>query len=173
MEESVEDSQLAVFKGTYRHKLDGKGRLPIPAPFRRSLERPGSRGIVATLVDPCVALYPRAAWQRLEDELLRLPPFARQSQALARHLASRAVDCAIDGQGRVLIPPALRAAAGLAREAVVVGVLDRIEVWEPLAWQRFLHDSEHLLEDVSLAAVWPIPGQGSEPGAPPRSTGKP
>lgn len=154
-----------MFKGTYRHKIDGKGRLPVPAPMRRALAQARARSLVATLVDQCVAIYPEAEWTRLEDQLRRLPAFNRQSKALARHLASRAADCGLDGQGRVLLPAGLRAAAGLAREAVVVGVIDRIEVWSPLAWEDFLRDSERLLEDVTLEVPWPLPDRGS--------TGKP
>lgn len=169
----MEDSQLTVFKGTYRHRLDGKGRLPIPASFRRSLGSAGSRGVVATLVDQCVALYPQGEWQRLEEQLRRLPAFNRQSKALARLLASRAVDCVLDAQGRILLPPALRAAADLSREAVVVGVIDRIEVWSPARWEEFLRDSERLLEDVSLETAWPVPGRARDAGRAPGSTGKP
>lgn len=169
----MEDSQLAVFKGTYRHRIDAKGRLPVPAPFRRWLAEAGSRGLVATLVDQAVALYPEGEWRSLEGQLRRLPPFSRQAKALTRHLASRATECSVDGQGRVLLPPALRAACGLRREAVVVGVIDRIEVWAPEPWETFLRESERLLEDVSLEVAWPLPGPLSPGAADPGSTGKP
>ena len=163
-----------MFKGTYRHRLDGKGRLPIPAAFRRGLATERIKGLVATLVDQCVAIYPASEWQKLEDQLRSLPTFHRQTKALSRNLASRAVDCALDSQGRILLPPALRAAAGLRQEAVVVGVIDRIEVWSPGAWEDFLRDSERLLEDVSLEVAWPVPGRDSERGGGgPGSTGQP
>ena len=163
-----------MFKGTYRHKLDAKGRLPIPAAFRRSLAAERAKGLVATLVDQCVAIYPATEWQKLADQLRRLPTFHRQTKALSRNLASRAADCTLDGQGRILLPPALRAAAGLRQEAVVVGVIDRIEVWAPAAWADFLRESERLLEDVSLEVAWPLPGRGSEGGqGGAGSTGKP
>jgi transcriptional regulator MraZ len=162
-----------VFKGTYRHRLDGKGRIPIPAAFRRSLATERVKSLVATLVDQCVAIYPASEWQKLEDQLRSLPTFHRQAKALSRNLASRAVDCTLDGQGRILLPPALRAAAGLQQEAVVVGVIERIEVWSPGAWEDFLRDSERLLEDVSLGVAWPMPGRGPETGGGgPGSTGK-
>ena len=78
-------------------------------------------------------------------------------KALTRLLTSRAADCEIDVQGRILLPPALRQAAGLARDAVVVGVLNRFEVWAPEAWDAFVRDSERLLDDVSLDIQWPLP----------------
>jgi MraZ protein len=161
-----------VFKGTYRHKIDPKGRLPIPAAFRRELLS-GSRGLVATLVDQAVAVFPAGEWSRLEGQLRQLPTFNRQAKALARHLASRAVDCSLDVQGRVLLPPALRAAAGLSREAIVVGVIDRLEIWEPSAWERFLSESERLLEDVTLDVAWPLPAPSGRPEPSPDPQRKP
>jgi MraZ protein len=153
--------------------MDAKGRLPIPAPFRRALAPEGARALVATLLDQCVAIYPEAEWLRLEDQLRRMPAFHRQTQALARHLASRASDCALDGQGRILLPPLLRAAAGLSQEAVVVGVIERIEVWSPPAWEDFLRDSERLLADVSLDVAWPLPAPRSRGDGGRGSTGQP
>jgi MraZ protein len=155
-----------VFKGTYRYRIDAKGRLPVPAPFRRTLGDPGA--VVATLLDQCLAVYPPEEWARLESQLAALPAFDRRAKSLTRLLTSRAADCALDAQGRILIPPALRAAARLGREAVVVGVLNRFEVWPPEAWEAFLRDSETLLEDAGLDVPWPPPprpagGSGEEP----------
>ena len=85
-----------------------------------------------------------------------------------RLLASRAVDCELDRQGRILVPPALRTAAGLAREATVIGVLNRFEVWAPERWAAFLEGSERLLEDVGLGVEWPS-GPAFRPQGKPRS----
>jgi MraZ protein len=152
-----------VFKGTYRHRLDPKGRLPVPAAFRRDL---ADGALVATPLDQCVACYPRDEWARLEAQLAALPAFSKPVKALTRLLASRAVDCELDVQGRILLPAALRAPAGLAHEVVVVGVLNRFEVWEPDAWSTFVRDSERMLEDVTLDVQWPpAPGPLADPDA--------
>ena len=143
-----------MFKGTYRHRIDPKGRLPVPAAFRRAL---AAQELVATPLDQCVACYPREEWERLEVQLAALPAFSKPVKALTRLLASRAVDCPLDVQGRILLPAALRASAGLAHEVVVVGVLNRFEVWEPEAWSGFVRDSERMLEDVTLDVQWPLP----------------
>jgi len=145
-----------VFKGTYRHKIDPKGRLPVPAAFRRLMTAAGADGLVVTLLDQCLAAYPPEEWARLEAQFAALPAFSRPVKTLSRLLASRATDCALDVQGRILLPPALRQAARLTREAVVVGVLNRIEVWEPEAWSTFLRESERVLDDVSLEVQWPV-----------------
>jgi MraZ protein len=157
-----------VFKGTYLHRIDGKGRLPVPSPFRRRLAEAGAHGVVVTLLDECLAAYAPAEWERLEAQLVALPAFSKPAKGLTRLLASRAVDCALDGQGRILVPPALRAAAGLSREATVIGVLNRFEVWAPERWAAFLEGSERLLEDVSLGVEWPS-GPAPRPQAKPRS----
>jgi division/cell wall cluster transcriptional repressor MraZ len=78
-------------------------------------------------------------------------------KALTRLVASRAADCEIDGQGRILLPPAQRAATGLQRDAVVIGVLNRFEVWTPEAWDGFVRESEKLLDDASIEIQWPPP----------------
>jgi transcriptional regulator MraZ len=154
-----------VFKGTYHYRIDAKGRLPVPPPFRRALSGSGGEQVVLTLIDQCLAAFPAGEWARLEEQLRRMPTFSRPVKALARHLASRASECALDVQGRILLPPALRAAAGLSREALVVGVVDRFEVWAPETWEQFLKESERFLDDVSLDVPWPLPG-GSSTGEP-------
>jgi MraZ protein len=168
VEESVEYSQLTVFKGTYVHKIDPKGRLPVPAALRRALAETGATRVVVTLLDQCLAAYPPAEWVRLEEQLRQLPAFSKPVKALTRMLASRAADCDLDVQGRILIPPSLRAAAGLGREAVVVGVLNRFEVWAPDAWRAFLAESDRLLEDVTLEVPWPVPPAASLPQEKPK-----
>jgi MraZ protein len=169
VEESVEYSQAAVFKGTYRHRIDPKGRLPVPAVFRRALAQSGQEHLVATLLDQCLAVYPLAEWIRLESQLRQLPAFSRDVKALTRLLASRAVDCELDVQGRILVPSTLRRAADLADETVVVGVLDRFELWAPARWDDFLRESERLLDDVALGVQWPV----GAPAAPPPAAGGP
>jgi MraZ protein len=165
-----------VFKGTYHHRIDAKGRLPIPAAFRRALGA-GPR-VVVTLFDQCLAVYTEAEWGRLEAQLAALPAFGKQVKALTRLIVSRAADCDLDVQGRILLPPALRQAARLERDAVVVGVLNRFEVWSPGSWDDFVKESEALLDDVSLDVQWPpaLPrlAEGADsPPIPPGGSGHP
>ena len=168
----MEDSQPAVFKGTYRHRIDPKGRLPVPAAFRRALREDGAGRLVVTLLDQCLAAYPPHEWADLESQLRALPAFRKPVKALTRLLTSRAADCELDVQGRILLPSALRESAGLTQEAVVVGVLNRFEIWAPAAWSGFLAESERMLDDVSFEVQWP-PGPGGPPPARPRPQAKP
>ena len=154
-----------MFKGTYRHRIDHKGRVPVPAAFRRALQPEAEGHLVVTLLDQCLVVYPPHEWDQLEAQLRALPAFSRPVKALTRLLTSRAADCQVDVQGRILLPAPLRQAAGLRSEVVVVGVLNRFELWSPEAWSGFLAESERLLDDASLDVQWPLP-------APP-GTGRP
>ena len=162
-----------MFKGTYRHRIDGKGRLPVPAPFRRQLAREDAEGFVVTLLDECLAVYPTSQWTRLETQLQALPAFSRPVKALVRLLASRANDARLDVQGRILLPASLRAEVGLERDALVIGVLDRFEVWPPDAWDGFVRESERFLDDASLGVAWPLPGRSGSAPRDPSSTRQP
>ena len=168
----MEDFQPTVFKGTYVHKIDGKGRLPVPVALRRALA-PGE-ALVVTLLDQCLAAYPAAEWAKLEAQLAAMPAFSKPVKALTRRLASQAADCAIDGQGRILLPSVLRAAAALGTNVVIVGVLNRFEIWAPESWSGFLAESERLLDDVSTDLQWPVPASPPAlPSNPPRPQAKP
>ena len=135
----------------------------MPAVFRRALAEGGAEAVVVTVLDQCLAAYAPAEWARLEAQLHALPAFSRPVKALTRLLTSRAADCALDMQGRILLPAHLRQAAGLGPEAIVVGVLNRFEVWAPEAWDSFLRESERLLEDASLDVQWPVPAASPTP----------
>lgn len=150
-----------MFKGTYRYRIDAKGRVPVPPAFRGAFQETGGQA-VATLVDQCLGVYAPREWARLEGQLRALPAFSAKAKALSRLLLSRAADVELDVQGRILVPPLLRAAAGLKDEAVVVGVLDRFELWAPERWDGFLAESERLLDDVSFD-LWPTGGPAPEP----------
>ena len=153
-----------MFKGTYRHRIDGKGRIPVPAPFRRELSGEGALRVVVTVLDQCLAVYAPAEWARLGAQIASLPAFNRQVKALTRVLASRAADCDLDVRGRILLPTALRQAAALGHEAVVIGALSRFEIWSPESWEGFLRESERLLDDVGQDLPWPL---ASAPLSPP------
>ena len=162
-----------MFKGTYRHRIDAKGRLPVPAVFRRLLAESGTTAVVVTVLDQCLAAYPSEEWSRVESHLSALPPFSKPVKMLSRRLSSQAVDCPLDVQGRILLPAALRTAAKLEREAVVAGVLHRFEIWDPEAWAAFLVESERVLDDASLGVPWPSPAVPEPLPSPPRPTPRP
>jgi MraZ protein len=120
-------ADLPRFTGSVEHALDDKGRLIVPARFR---ERLGA-GFVITIAqpDPCLALYPSITWSELCTRLEAAPRKDDRFRRLVRHLFANTEEVACDAQGRLVIPAALRAYAGIQRDVVSIGSLTRVEVW--------------------------------------------
>ena len=120
-----------MFLGRYEHTIDSKGRLAVPARYRAALER----GLVITRgIDRCLTIYPLAAWEALAEKVNALPLADANARALRRLFFAEAADATLDGQGRIVVPTALRAYAGLEEQATVVGMNTSIEVWSPARW---------------------------------------
>ena len=114
--------------GTYEHSIDAKGRLFIPAKLREEL---GVTFYLAMGVDECLAIYPQETWNRFTEKFASLP----MSQSVAmRPLFANASKCELDSQGRIVIPQKLRKYAGLEKDAVIIGVNDRAEIWSAETW---------------------------------------
>ena len=114
--------------GTYEHSIDAKGRLFIPAKLREEL---GVTFYLAMGVDECLAIYPQETWNRFTEKFASLP--MSQSAAM-RPLFANASKCELDSQGRIVIPQKLRNYAGLEKDAVIIGVNDRAEIWSAETW---------------------------------------
>ncbi|HHV54499.1 MAG TPA: division/cell wall cluster transcriptional repressor MraZ [Firmicutes bacterium] len=129
-----------MFMGEYRHSLDEKGRLFIPARFR---ERLGPSFVITRGLDGCLFLFPSDTWKVVEERLAALPVNRAASRAFSRLLFSGASECEPDRQGRILLPQPLRAYAGLEeeKEAVVVGVSQRVEIWSVSRWTAYTNEA--------------------------------
>jgi MraZ protein len=138
----------AMFAGSFECRMDRQGRVAIPSAFRRRIEE-ADDSFVLTFFDDAIAGYPRETWLSLEKQVLALPAFSKKARALSRVLASRAHDSKLDAQGRVLVPPALRRLAGLDRDVVVIGAMDRFEIWPSDRWAAFAGEAEALLDAAS------------------------
>ena len=114
--------------GTYEHSIEAKGRLFIPAKLREEL---GVTFYLAMGVDECLAIYPQETWNRFTEKFASLP--MSQSAAM-RPLFANASKCELDSQGRIVIPQKLRKYAGLEKDAVIIGVNDRAEIWSAETW---------------------------------------
>jgi len=125
-----------VFRGRYEHQLDPKGRLALPAAFRRVLGHSHESTLVITahISSRCLVAYPVQEWEQFELRLSQLPQFDRSVMLLRRLYVGSAMDCSIDRQGRVLIPPVLRTHAKLEREAYWVGGMKSMEIWSKAVW---------------------------------------
>ena len=114
--------------GTYEHSIDAKGRLFIPAKLREEL---GVTFYLAMGVDECLAIYPQETWNRFTEKFASLP--MSQSAAM-RPLFANASKCELDSPGRIVIPQKRRKYAGLEKDAVIIGVNDRAEIWSAETW---------------------------------------
>ena len=121
-----------MFMGEYNHSIDAKGRVIIPVKFREEL---GSEFVVTKGMDGCLYLFPFAAWNEFEEKLRSMPVTVnKESRKFARFFMAGAGTVELDKQGRILIPPVLREFAGLQKNIVIAGVLDRVEIWDHEKW---------------------------------------
>lgn len=121
-----------MFLGRFTYNVDQKGRLAVPARFRESLS---GTVILTRGIDPCLVLYPLDSWEPLAAKIDALSLTDPDARAFRRLIYAEAANLEVDRQGRILLPPELRAWAGIEREAVVVGVNTSIEIWSQERWQ--------------------------------------
>ena len=124
------------FRGVTELVLDAKGRLAVPSRHRETLAASGGDARLVITADPsrCLLVYPRVVWEPIQDRLMSLSGFNDRIRALQRLLVGHADDAEIDGSGRILVSPALRAFARLDREVVLVGQGHRFELWSAPEW---------------------------------------
>ena len=120
---------MSGFLGSYRHQIDDKGRVSLPAPFRRDAD---ARPLVLVQVHPqALTLYPEETWAGVEERLLELLRRQPSSRANVLAITANATEVTPDRQGRILLPQRLITAAGLDDAALLVGVIERVEIWNP------------------------------------------
>jgi len=124
-----------MFRGRSNHNLDDKGRLAIPARFREVLDRKGNDCLVVTSKGRCLWAFAKEDWQVLEDKAANLPLFDEAGIAFLRGFISSAVECQLKN-GRITLPPSLRADAGLQKEVVLAGQLKKFEIWDKERWDE-------------------------------------
>ncbi|WP_447593712.1 division/cell wall cluster transcriptional repressor MraZ [Aquipseudomonas campi] len=136
-----------MFRGANAISLDAKGRLAMPSRYRDELVSRCSGQLIVTIdaVDPCLCVYPLPEWELIEAKLRELPSLREENRRLQRLLIGNAVDIELDGSGRFLVPPRLRAHAGLDKHAMLVGQLNKFQLWNEDAWNA--------LADADLAAI--------------------
>lgn len=136
--------------GEYKHNIDTKGRLIIPAKFRDDL---GEKFVVTRGLDGCLFGYPMTEWENLEKKLKQLPLAKKEARTFTRFFYSAATDCELDKQGRILIPQTLRNHADLEKACYVVGVSERFEIWSEERWDKFTEETEESFEEMAETMV--------------------
>jgi len=132
--------------GEFKHNLDIKGRMAIPAKFRDKLE---AGAIITRGIDNCLFVFANNEWDILAKKLVALPLAQANSRAFARLMLAGATDVELDNQGRILIPDYLRKYAGLSKSVIVAGLYNRIEVWDEAAWTTYKVKTESSSEEIA------------------------
>lgn len=137
-----------MFMGEYNHTVDEKGRLIIPSKFREEL---GNEFVITKGLDDCLFIYNNTEWKALEDKLRALPLTNKNARTFARFMLGGAATVELDKQGRILIPQVLRTFASLDKEIVLVGIANRIEVWNKAKWDvaSNIDDMESIAEQMA------------------------
>lgn len=125
---------MNVFRGRYEHQMDEKGRVSLPSAFRRGDDE--DRFFLLQWEKPYLTLFPEAKWAEVEARLLEYRKSGPQAMNQVRIIFSGLVEVSPDKQGRILIPAALQQAASLDGSVLLLGVSDRIELWDPATYDR-------------------------------------
>lgn len=125
-----------MFRGSSFHTIDAKGRIIIPARFREVIRADGSDSVMVSRIDSCVVAYTMDKWRKLENEILTLPKSSAYMRRFRRVFIGGAFECTCDKQDRILIPSTLREYAGLDKDIVLVGTLERFEIWSRENWDK-------------------------------------
>ncbi|GIW66090.1 MAG: transcriptional regulator MraZ [Candidatus Parcubacteria bacterium] len=132
--------------GEFKHNLDNKGRISIPAKFRNKF----SEGIVITRgIDNCLFGFTKEEWDKVANKLINLPISQSTARAFSRLILSGAFETEIDSQGRILIPETLRKYANLVKKVVIVGIYSRIEFWNESNWENYKKQSEENSQEIA------------------------
>ena len=134
-----------MFMGEYSHTIDTKGRLIIPSRFREEL---GETFVVTKGLDGCLFVFSDEEWKAFEIKLKSLPLTNKNARQFARFFVAGATSCELDKQGRILLPATLREFAGLEKDVVLTGMLNRIEIWSKDKWNE-----NNSLDDVAMDEI--------------------
>jgi MraZ protein len=137
-----------MFRGQFEHAIDAKGRTSFPSRFRDVLGGGDVRLVLTRAVfDRCLHLYPLRGWEELEAKIAEMPQFDPNVVAFRRRYLSAAVECELDKQGRVLVPPSLREHAELSAQVVWAGMGKTAELWSKERWE-----AAHAMSEAELSS---------------------
>ena len=135
-----------MFIGEYTYLIDEKKRLAIPAKFRKELR---GKAVVTRGIDDCLVIYPLPEWKKLAKKLESLPSSRLDSRVFVRIMLSGAVDVELDKLGRILVPDYLKNYASLKKNVSILGLSNRIEVWDEEKWQGYKKKTETEVGDIA------------------------
>lgn len=141
-----------LFRGVTSLSLDTKGRMAMPAKYRDRLQDLCGGQLVITVDrdDRCLLVYPLPEWEEIERKLAKLPSLNKQARRLQRLLIGHATECELDSAGRILLSPKLREYAGLDKQVMLLGQVNKFELWDEQAWSAIWSNEEAGEEGLSV-----------------------
>lgn len=139
-----------MFYGEYKHALDNKDRVIIPAKFREIFkEHYAEKFFITRGLDKCLFVFTEETWKQQEKKFRDMPFTKSESRKFNRLYFSGACEVVCDKQGRILIPDYLKSYAGINQDVVIIGVSDRIEIWSKESWNDFFNNNKGSFEDLA------------------------
>lgn len=143
-----------MFRGQFTYSIDAKGRISIPAKLRKQISPDANDAFVMTRgVLTCIDIYPLNEWIQIEEKLLRLNQFQPDDVRFIRMITQYAVEDTMDSQSRILIPQNLIEYAKIEKEVLILGVLKKIEVWNPKIYEDYLSQSPETFEQIAAKVM--------------------
>lgn len=144
--EMEEKGGKMMLSGTYVHNVDAKGRIIMPARLREDL---GEGCVISKGYEGCLCIYSKDEWAKFMEGLVaKMPEEKAKARKLVRLFSAGAMDCDVDKQGRVLIPPILREGAGIEKEVTIIGNVNKVEIWDSARWAAY-NSEDDSLEDLA------------------------
>ncbi len=145
---------MSSFKGSYSYSVDSKGRINIPARLRKYVSTEANDTFVITRgFEQCLFVYPLDEWNRLEQSIRALSSSNPKDRYFTRTLLQIATESQLDGQARITVPKELLQFAGIETEVLIIGVFERIELWNPKVYQKYLESQPDSYENIAQAVL--------------------
>jgi MraZ protein len=145
---------VSSFKGSYLYAVDEKGRVSVPAKLRKCVSPESNETFVITRgFEQCLFVYPLDEWNKLEEKLRVLSAYNPEHRIFIRTLLELAIESQLDTQSRLSIPQELREYAGIKGEVRILGMLDKIELWEPKVYETYKASLPESYESIAARVM--------------------
>ncbi|MCL4533185.1 MAG: division/cell wall cluster transcriptional repressor MraZ [Deltaproteobacteria bacterium] len=139
-----------MFSGRYNHAIDDKGRIKVPQKIKEALASVyNDTSVVITNLDKCLVAYPLEEWCKLEEKALKLPSMQKDVLEFLRYFFSGAEEVELDKMDRIHIPQSLKLSGNLNKEAVIVGIINRFEIWDRDLWDANFQGAKSNFESIA------------------------
>jgi MraZ protein len=141
---------MSAFKGSYIHSVDNKGRVNLPAKLRKYISPEANDTFIVTRgFDQCIFAYPLDEWHSYEQAIRSLRSSSADSRFVMRHLLQYASEVQLDAQARIMLPHNLLQFSEIVNEVLILGVLERIEIWNPIIYDTYIKQQKATYEEVA------------------------